>query len=763
MPWATNNSLVVYDAAGSNAINGMVANGYYKVTNTSGNSFNLIAVHDNKLVNNTSIPNFGNNVHASTQLIRKTTIATIRGISGTNITVGDVWQGPFITSANLYISTTPTTNTNVSAVGSLTYPTVNSYNYRYKRLRSVGLGFAKSPTGYYNSILNNLLTFQLLTVGKVASLTSVLGGSGYNIDPYVLIQEPTISGFNRKDYIIKISNVNSIFLPGEKIYQNLPNTSIYTYQVNNGVFDTTPSTKSFNSFLDVSDTDNVIYALANVFPFNSTLDLIANNGFIKLSNTESFVAGDKVKYVTATGNTAVTTNNTILNVSFVNSTGISVGNSTGNVVLTETVKLIVPANISNNYIAVPTNPFANDDIVRYVAGVGNTAILGLANNSSYYVINSNSSHLRLSNSLGGSALTLTAGGNETGHGLIKYNASANGNYLRLYKNDLQNGMLLQYVVSSGNTAVTNLTNENNYFVVNANTYFYKLSSSFNGSSIDIANNGTFASDGHALLFVPGFSVNDPVYSSNNGGYGTIRGVYKESGNSFIIVRNVSGTIANGDTIVLNNNPIVNSTILSVDLEQEIVTAEGIVQTANSTTIIARRIQFENLWQVGISIKGETSGANANVVSIVEDIDSLPIGLNANIQANVITAEGQVTNLQIVDSGYGYTNNEVIQFVSVDGQRAGTAKVVLGGTGLGSGYYKTSKGFLSDVISLHDGDYYQEYSYEVFSKLSVDKYADMFKKVMHTAGTKFFGSVMLINEANASLSVTESSVTGNVAG
>jgi hypothetical protein len=208
---------------------------------------------------------------------------------------------------------------------------------------------------------------------------------------------------------------------------------------------------------------------------------------------------------------------------------------------------------------------------------------------------------------------------------------------------------------------------------------------------------------------------------------------------------------------------VNSTILSVDLEEETVTAEGIVQTANSTAITVARIQFENLWNPTVQLKGETSGTTANIVSIVENIDLLPIGLNANVQANVITAEGQVQNLQIVDSGYGYVNNEVIQFVSADGNRAGTVKVILGGVGLGAGYYKTSKGFLSDAIALHDGDYYQEYSYEVFSKLSVDRYSDMFKKVMHTAGTKFFGSVLLVNDGNAAISLTQSSVTGNVAG
>jgi len=49
--------------------------------------------------------------------------------------------------------------------------------------------------------------------------------------------------------------------------------------------------------------------------------------------------------------------------------------------------------------------------------------------------------------------------------------------------------------------------------------------------------------------------------------------------------------------------------------------------------------------------------------------------------------------------------------------------------------------------IHDGNYYQEYSYEVLTKISVDRYSDMFKKVMHMAGTKFFGSALIVEEAN----------------
>lgn len=74
----------------------------------------------------------------------------------------------------------------------------------------------------------------------------------------------------------------------------------------------------------------------------------------------------------------------------------------------------------NEYILTTTpHKFANGDSVVYIANTGNTAIGGLSNGSTYYVINtSNTTHLQLSSSYGGSAIDLTAGTvSETGHTL----------------------------------------------------------------------------------------------------------------------------------------------------------------------------------------------------------------------------------------------------------------------------------------------------------------------------------------------------------
>jgi hypothetical protein len=43
-----------------------------------------------------------------------------------------------------------------------------------------------------------------------------------------------------------------------------------------------------------------------------------------------------------------------------------------------------------------------------------------------------------------------------------------------------------------------------------------------------------------------------------------------------------------------------------------------------------------------------------------------------------------------------------------------------------------------------------------SRLPLEKYADMFKKVMHTAGTRFFGTVVIDTVSNTNVVIADSS-------
>jgi hypothetical protein len=182
-------------------------------------------------------------------------------------------------------------------------------------------------------------------------------------------------------------------------------------------------------------------------------------------------------------------------------------------------------------------------------------------------------------------------------------------------------------------------------------------------------------------------------------------------------------------------------------------ARGIVQdTSNTTVLHIKRITLENTFVEGKTIVGRTSGATANVTVVDENRTTEVIGLNANVSANVQTALGVVTDLSVQDSGFGYVDQELVTLTSKDSIYQVTAVALLEKQGVGSGYYASTGSFLDADKKLHDNDYYQEYSYEVETKVPFDMYVDVLKTITHVAGTKIFGAVESISQATMPLSV-----------
>lgn len=253
---------------------------------------------------------------------------------------------------------------------------------------------------------------------------------------------------------------------------------------------------------------------------------------------------------------------------------------------------------------------------------------------------------------------------------------------------------------------------------------------------------------------PTVSIGEKIYS------GTATGIVKtinESANS-IIVTNVTGTITASQNLYSFSNSQLNMDIVTANQSAEEINAKAIVKQSTDTIIYAKRIQLENLFKPNISIVGSRSGATALLTSVSEDQTTNPIGLNADILGTADSTEGSISTLKIIDSGFGYQENQQLIFTSNTNVSTGTALARTEGVGQGIGYYKTSKGFLSSLSKLHDGDYYQEYSYEVLSRIPIDKYAAMFKRVMHTAGTKFFGSILIDSVIDSNTFVFSSVVT-----
>jgi hypothetical protein len=253
----------------------------------------------------------------------------------------------------------------------------------------------------------------------------------------------------------------------------------------------------------------------------------------------------------------------------------------------------------------------------------------------------------------------------------------------------------------------------------------------------------------------GFQLGEKIRQGANVGVGTITSI--TSGPNTFIIDNVTGTFNTASNVYSFVNATATCNVSLSTLTSLLYTAKGIVKAnSNSSTLFVERIQFNDTWTAGQTITGQASGTTATIVATRPDSNTLPIGLNAVVEANVVIADGTVTSLDIMDSGFGYSNSEILQYYTT-GNDLGEAKVIIDGLGAGEGYFKSSKGFLSDNKYIQDSDYYQEYSYDIISKLPFDKYADVFKKVMHTAGTRVFGSVVVAEEDSVKLTIAESEI------
>jgi len=674
-------------------------------------------------------------------------------------------------NSNIIKYSSPTTNTALNTV--TVYTTLTQANQAYDALpvTAAAYGFPKNPQGDAKNTIFSCLTFNKFTIGTMGSLSGIDPGSGYNVDPYVLAHQPYISAFDRKDFVINITDTTGIFIVGERVNQTLANLVYYDLKVDAGAYSNTFDEKivTVNVKDEIQSANDFILYASNTATFNASDNVNSNTDFIDITNASiAYPANSYVRYYTDNGNTALTglSNNTFYFILTSNSTGVTLttesGNTLAKVGVTQSSNIATfnsntSVNGSFDFITI-TNAdtlFANGQQVRYITGSGNTAVSGLTNNALYYVRYANSTALALSESVSGANVDITAlnpGG--SGHFLRYYNPAASGHNLVKYANEFENNQQLIYRTPAANTIIDGLANNTAYYIVGSNTVGFKLSDTRGGAAKAI-NATSGSAESHTFSTIPGFLPGDRLYVNSSPVVNcTVQSIYTVGANGFVRVFGNTGALTT-NTLHSYSTPYVSANVSNIALFQITSTAKGIVKSANTSVVRVKRLTFENTFKEGTILLGDVSGASADVIGISEDLDvRYPIGLNADIEANVITANGQITSLQIIDSGIGYSNSDVLQYTSSDGERSGSVKVVIDGHGIGQGYYNSSKGFLSEDMYIHDGDYYQEYSYEILSKISVDRYADMFKKVMHTAGTKFFGSALVVEEDSITVELSE---------
>jgi hypothetical protein len=118
------------------------------------------------------------------------------------------------------------------------------------------------------------------------------------------------------------------------------------------------------------------------------------------------------------------------------------------------------------------------------------------------------------------------------------------------------------------------------------------------------------------------------------------------------------------------------------------------------------------------------------------------GIGFKCVIDVINKNGTIKSVKIIDPGVGY--NTTFNMTVLSNSGSGTARLVpvIGGLANYAGFYSGNDGKLSSNKRLFDADYYQDFSYVLKSEIHVSKYKEIYRTLVHPAGFKMFGQILV---------------------
>lgn len=157
-----------------------------------------------------------------------------------------------------------------------------------------------------------------------------------------------------------------------------------------------------------------------------------------------------------------------------------------------------------------------------------------------------------------------------------------------------------------------------------------------------------------------------------------------------------------------------------------------------------------VYSVVSSITVTNGGSNYRVGDRIVFTNALgDIGQGARAKVSQVNSSGKILKIEIQDFGINYASAPAITVSSQKGTGfAGTCAV--GVLCNFQGYYANNDGRLSTNKVLQDNHYYQNYSYVLKTEVTIDRYRDAIKRLIHPAGLGFFGQVLIKRCAQSNL-------------
>jgi hypothetical protein len=122
------------------------------------------------------------------------------------------------------------------------------------------------------------------------------------------------------------------------------------------------------------------------------------------------------------------------------------------------------------------------------------------------------------------------------------------------------------------------------------------------------------------------------------------------------------------------------------------------------------------------------------------------GHNAVVTSAVANAQGVATAVELIDSGFGFSPGDTVFLTTpINEGVVVTGAAVVDTDGKGTGYWKSNKGFVSDIMKIQDSYYYQNFSYEILVNRMLNVYKGIVEDLIHPSGIALFGRFRLKNE------------------
>lgn len=149
----------------------------------------------------------------------------------------------------------------------------------------------------------------------------------------------------------------------------------------------------------------------------------------------------------------------------------------------------------------------------------------------------------------------------------------------------------------------------------------------------------------------------------------------------------------------------------------------------------------SVYSVVASVTVNAPGSGYAVGDVIS-ISSAGVGVGAEARVSRVDANGAILNAEIANFGANYTGSPTVSGISTKQGSGASISVNTGALCEYPGYYANSDGHLSSRKRLQDNKFYQDYSYVMLSEITVDRYRDAIKELVHPAGMAFFGQILI---------------------